>query len=236
MLTRAAIRSAAESFWAAAGGRELYGRPVKIDRAVVRTLSVAIHHIPALTTEDIASILGRVNASIPLDEVARPLRGCLVADAGVGFILVDSDDPEDEQRLTIAHEVAHFLLHYIALRNAALAGLGHHLIAVLDRTRSPTKAELLSSALRDLPLGPFRHAMVRNGSRPRGVVATMEAEADDLAIELLAPWRLVRSLESQKAEAIAGHFGIPLTIAARLASMAASSTTELGVTSLFGMR
>jgi hypothetical protein len=214
----------------------MYGSPVRLDRAVARTLPLAIHHIPALTTAHIASILARIGAPIAIDAGARPLRGCLVADVGVGLILVDSEDPEEEQRLTIAHETAHFLLHYLALRDCALAGLGRHLIAVLDRTRPPTQAELLSSALRDLPLGPFRHAITRNGDRPRGPVATMEAEADDLAIELLAPWRLVRSLENSNADTIATRFGIPLNIAARLASMAVGSTTELGVTGLFGIR
>lgn len=236
MLTRAAIGSAAETFWSAAGGRAAYGSPARLDRAVMRTLPIAIHCIPALTTAHIASILGRVGATIAIEGAARPLRGCLIADVGVGFILVDSEDSEDEQRLTIAHETAHFLLHYLALRNAALTGLGRHLIAVLDRTRAPTQAELLSSALRALPLGPLRHAIVRNGAQPRGRVATMEAEADDLAIELLAPWRLVRTLQNPDADTIATRFGIPVTIATRLASMAVSPTTELGVTGLFGIR
>ena len=155
---------------------------------------------------------------------------------GVGLILVDGDDPEDEQRLTVSHETAHFLLHYLALRTAALQGLGSQLVAVLDRTRSPTQAEQFSSALRDLPLSPFRHAMVRGATRPRGRIATMEAEADDLAIELLAPWQLVRSLESPNVETIASRFGLPPAVAARLATMAIGSTTEVGVTGLFGIR
>lgn len=236
MLPRAAIRSVAESFWSGAGGREKYGTPVRLDRAVMHTLPIAIHYVPALTSADIGSILNRIGASIPIDSASRPLRGCLIADAGVGLMLVDSEDSEDEQRLTIAHETAHFLLHYRALRDAALNGLGHHLIAVLDRTRSPTPAELLSSALRNLPLVPFRHAMARNGTRPRGFVATMEAEADDLAIELLAPWRLVRTLSNPDANTIATQFGLPATVATRLASMAVGSRTELGVAGLFGIR
>lgn len=138
--------------------------------------------------------------------------------------------------MTIAHETAHFLLHYLAPRKDALTGLGNQLIAVLDRTRPPTRAEMFSSALRDLPLGPFRHAIVRNGTKPRGLVAIMEAEADDLAIEMLAPWRLIRSLDHPEADVIAARFGIPQAIATRLASMAVRPDTELGVTSLFGIR
>lgn len=236
MLPRAAIKSTAEAFWAAAGGRSAYGSPPRIDAAVIRSLPIAIHRISGLTTGHVEGMLRRADISIALDGAARALRGCLIADVGVGLILVDSDDTEAEQRLTVSHETAHFLLHYLALRTAALTGLGSQVVAVLDRTRSPTQAELFSSALRDLPLTPFRHTMFRGATRPRGRVATMEAEADDLAIELLAPWYLVRSLKSPDAESIASRFGLPPTVAARLATMAISSSTEVGVTGLFGIR
>lgn len=236
MLSRAAIRSTADVFWSKAGGRAAYGSPVKFERAVVRTLPIAIHRIADLTILDIASVLGRVGAPVAISGAQRPLRGCLIADVGVGFMFVDSNDPEDEQRLTIAHETAHFLLHYCAPRAAALTGLGGHLIAVLDRTRAPTHAELFSSVLRDLPLSPFQHAIERSGARLAGRVATMEAEADDLAIELLAPWPLIRALPSADANTIADRFGIPLSVATRLASMAMASTTQVGVTSLFGIK
>lgn len=236
MLTRAAIRSAAEAFWAAAGGRRGYGSPVNIDLAVVRSLPIAIHRISALTTRHVESLLSIAGASVTLRGAARALRGCLIADVGVGLILIDGDDPQEEQRLTVSHEVAHFLLHYLALRAAALTSLGSPVVAVLDRTRAPTQAELFSSALRDLPLAPFQHAMVRGAARPRGPVATMEAEADDLAIELLAPWHLVRALERPDTESIASRFGLPSAVAARLAAMAVGSTTAMGVTGLFGIR
>jgi hypothetical protein len=236
MLTRAAIRSSAEVFWAAAGGRSAYGSPVRIDAAVMRSLPLAIHRVPGLTTVHVETILSRVGAAFAAPGAPRALRGCLIADVGVGLILVDGDDPEAEQRLTVSHETAHFLLHYLALRAAALTGLGSRVVAVLDRTRSPTHAELFSSAVRDLPLTPFRHAMVRGADRPRGSVATMEAEADDLAIELLAPWHLVRALEPPDPEAIAARFGLPPAVAARLATLAIRSTTEIGVSSLFGIR
>jgi hypothetical protein len=236
VLTRKAICSAAENFWAAAGGRGGYGSPVRIDAAVVRTLQVGIQRVAGLTMRNVELILHRAGISAALPGDARALRGCLIADVGVGFILVDADDSEDEQRVTIAHELAHFLLHYRALRQAALTGLGRHVVAVLDRTRSPTQAELFSSALRDLPLAPFRHAMVRAGAPARGQIAAMEAEADDLGIELLAPWRLVRALATPDPDTIATQFGLPPAMARRLATMATPSSTAMGVTGLFGIR
>jgi len=236
VLTRGAIRSTAEAFWTGAGGRAAYGSPARIDEAVIRSLPLAIHRISGLTTAHIECILARVGNCNVLPGITRSLRGCLIADVGVGLILVDDDDSEAEQRLTVSHEAAHFLLHYRALRTAAVTGLGPHLAAVLDRTRPPTQAELFSSALRDLPLAPFRHAMARETVHPRGRIAVMEAEADDLAIELLAPWHLVRSMEKPDLETIASRFGLPPAVAGRLAALATGPTTELGVTSLFGIR
>jgi hypothetical protein len=154
----------------------------------------------------------------------------------MGLIFVDSEDLYEEQRLTVAHEVAHFILHYLNPRRDAVTGLGPGVAAVLDRTRSATRAELFSAAFRDLPIEPFRHAMARNGSSATGTAAVMEAEADDLGIELLAPWNLVRSMDQANTDAIASNFGVPRGIAERLAAMAARPRTGIGVAGLFGIR
>src|SRR5689334_18191473 len=37
----------------------------------------------------------------------RTLCGCIVAVRGKGLIFIDCNDPEDEKRYTIAHELAH---------------------------------------------------------------------------------------------------------------------------------
>jgi hypothetical protein len=47
---------------------------------------------------------------------------------------------------------------------------------------------------------------------------------------------MVRSLESPDAGTIESRFGVPLAVAARLAAMAIGSSTEMGVTGLFGIR
>ncbi|NIA72048.1 ImmA/IrrE family metallo-endopeptidase [Pelagibius litoralis] len=147
---------------------------------------------------------------------------------------MNKNDPEDEQRLTIAHEVAHLLLHYLKPRKDAVAAFGPQILAVLDRTRSSTHGEKLSAALRDVPIEPFRHAMDRRQLHLAGRVAAMEDEADDLAIELLAPWREVRSMSDPSADSIRRHFGLPAIAAARLATMIQPTRTSSGVTALFG--
>src|SRR5437588_8878238 len=187
VIARSTVRSAASNFWSLAGGRSPYGEPVDLERAVVRTLPIAVHRAVSLSTHAVANVLERFGIQAFEVGPARELRGCLVADVGVGLIFVDANDPLDEQRLTIAHETAHFLLHYLAPRQRAVATFGRRIVAVLDRTRSPSPAELFSSALRSVPIKPFPHAMARDGNLPVGQAAVMDIEADELALDMVGP-------------------------------------------------
>ncbi len=228
MVSRAAIRATAASFWSSAGGRHFFGLPIDLERAVVRTLPLAVHRISNLSTEVVSEFLSETGT-------ARDLRGCLVADVGVGLVLIEADDPTDEQRLTLAHEVAHFLLHYLIPRNRAIVALGTRITPMLDRTRAATKSELSSSALRAVPIAPYRHAMLRNASGTFGEAGVIEAEADEMALELLAPHDLVHTGTGDVA-GIASRFGIPLNAAARLVTASDGSVTTIGVQALFGIR
>jgi hypothetical protein len=223
----------ADAFWHSAGGRNLFGRPAAVERAAPRALPVAIHRVPGLHTGDVRALLDRIGADPWIDAAPRALCGCLIADAGAALILVDRNDPDDEQRMTIAHETAHLLLHYLKPRKEALTAFGPAVLAVLDRTRPPTPGEQFASALRDVPIEPFRHAMARSKAGLAEPIAQMEEEADDLAVELLAPWQELKSLGTPSAGLIAEQFGVPRTVAARLASMIGAPRTRLGVVGLF---
>lgn len=225
----------AEAFWERAGGRARYGRPVEIELAAPCVLPVAIRRIAGLDTGAVASLLSRIGASPWLDGSPRTLRGCLIADAGKALILVDENDPEDEQRMTIAHEVAHLLLHYLKPREDATRAFGPGIVAVLDRTRPPTLGERLSSALRNVPIEPFRHAMDRSAAHGRSV-GVIEDEADDLAIELLAPWRELQVLRGAAPGLLRERFGLPAIVSARLAGLITPARTSSGVLGLFGKK
>lgn len=235
MISRATIRSTASMFWSSAGGRSSFGEPVDLERAIVRTLPIAIHRVPSLSTHAVTDILASFGIQAFETGPSRDLRGCLVADVGVGFILVDGNDPIDEQRMTLAHETAHFLLHYAAPRQRAVSVFGPHIIPVLDRTRSVSRSELFSAALRAVPIMPFRHAMSRDGNRPMGQIAVMEMEADELALELLVPHEVVRPINADAAT-IASRFHIPETAAMRLVAYRGEVVTSIGIEGLFGIR
>lgn len=97
MISRASIRSTASLFWSSAGGRSSFGEPVDLECAIVRTLPIAVHRVPGLSTLAVTDILANFGIQAFETGPDRDLRGCLIADVGVGFILVDRSDPIDEQ-------------------------------------------------------------------------------------------------------------------------------------------
>jgi hypothetical protein len=205
------IEEIVEAFWVSAGGRARFGCPVDLDRAVAIALPLGVCRMPALSTDKVAQVLRRVGTVPWTASGARPLRGCLIADIGVGLVFLDGDDPPDEQRYSLAHEVAHFLAHYLEPRRRVLHSLGSAMVEVLDRARAPTMPERLSAALRDVPLEPYRHAM---GRTPQGRTAhvrtgEMEAEADLLALELLVPAFELRRRAQRRSGDLAAEYGIP---------------------------
>lgn len=226
----------ANAFWERAGGRASFGAPADIERAAARALPVAVHRVAGLNTGVVAGLLARVGADPWLDGAPRPLRGCLIADAGKALVLVDRDDPEDEQRMTVAHEVAHLLVHYLKPREDALTAFGPGILAVLDRTRPATLGEKLSSVLRNVPIKPFQHAMHRGQTGHTGAINAMEDQADDLAIELLAPWRELRAMRGGAPGRLRERFGLPVPVAAHLAGMIDRPRASSGVIGLFRQR
>lgn len=225
----------ADEFWKMAGGRALYGRPVRIECAAPRVLPVAVRRIAGLHTGAVSELLARIGAPPWMDGSPRSLRGCLIADAGKALIFVDADDPDDEQRMTVAHEVAHLLVHYLQPRRAAVTAFGKDIVAVLDRLRPPHLGERFSAALRSVPIEPYRHAMDRNAATRREVSA-MEDQADDLAVELLVPWNELHAIRGASPGARRERFGVPAAVATRLAVLAAPSRTTSGVLGMFGQK
>jgi len=206
------IGAAARRFWQLAGGRGLYGRPVDLERAVAVALPLGVVKLPKLSTSKVTEVLSRIG-TVPWSAASdRALRACLVADVGVGLVFLDGADSDDEQRFSLAHEVAHFLLHYIEPRTRVVEALGSAMMQVLDRSRPPTTAERLSSAMAGLSLEPFRHAIARDssGTAAHHRTEAIEGEADDLAIELVAPEAERADLAHLPPESLALAYGLPI--------------------------
>jgi hypothetical protein len=215
---RAAFAPRAEAFWRTAGPHN--GFPRDIERAIAYALPLAIVRLPQLTVGSVAEWLRSRGIAAPSQQGCRPLRGCLFAYRGHGLVFIDGRDPTNEVRLVLAHEVAHFILHHLEPRQRALATLGETALEVLDGLRLPTPQERLAGVLGDIRLGDYLHAMARDddGGIRSGPIAGMEAEADILGFELLAPVNEVGrrlSLEDARPERAAiacvleEQFGLP---------------------------
>jgi hypothetical protein len=124
----------------------------------------------------------------------RRLHGCMVAVAGTAALFFDSDDSEGQQRFTLAHEVAHFVLDHLMPREEALRCFGESIRPVLDGEEEPNLDVYMVSRLDNVPIGVQVHLMDRNPTTGSCSSSVQQAEqrADRLALELLAPADLVR--------------------------------------------
>jgi hypothetical protein len=177
----------AEAFWQKA--QELEPFPRTLRRAIARAVGLSIVLLPRLSVRAALAWLQRCGLVCELPGQDRPLRACLVARNGYGVALIDGSDDEDEQRFSIAHELAHFLRDYWSLRQRVLKHLGPDALPVMDGERSATPQERLNALLRKAPLGFDLHLMVRDGegNPVNARITQAEDDADRLAYELLAP-------------------------------------------------
>jgi hypothetical protein len=222
----------AADFWERAGGGDEWPRP--IETALVRIAPVWVVHEEGLTPGAVASWLRRRGARLPVPDDGRALGGCLVAFRGCGAVFVDSVLAPDEARVVIAHEAAHFLGDYEAPRGRALRRLGPSVLPVLDGDRAASPAEGWAAALAGVRLGAHVHYMDRTYD-PARTPATdaVERAADELALELLAPHRLVIATLAARGplppqvvpweRLLADHFALPWRWAAFYARHLAAS-------------
>ncbi len=213
-------------FWAAAGGEEKYPRTLEL--ALGFALPVAVVRIPGLHTDAARNWLRSRRRDLVLSEPSRLLHGCLFAYRGNGIIFVDASDSADEQRFSLAHEIAHFLVDYMLPRTRACSVLGEGFAEVLDGRRGPTTAERLGSLYHGFSTQPLVNLMQRSVAGGDALaVWQVEHRADKVALALLAPPeelldRVVgRTPEDrmERAECILVHmFGLPIEPARRYAA------------------
>jgi hypothetical protein len=181
-------RELAGEFWGAAGGPEPFPRSLR-EPLLRSPLELTIHELPDLGLRRAEDYLTTRGVAWTCQGPDRRLRACLTAAGGAGFILLDAGDDPAERTVSLAHELAHFLRHYLQPRRLACRRLGESLTEVIDGRRPPTPAERFRALLANVPLGLHVHLMERGRRREiqRAEVAAVEDEADQLAYELLAP-------------------------------------------------
>ncbi|MFP2924247.1 ImmA/IrrE family metallo-endopeptidase [Pyxidicoccus sp. 3LG] len=190
--------------------------PRNLAAEVPLKLRVTVVPLPRLTSTSVSEWLARRKMHHRVVDLPRGLHGCMVAWAGVGVLFHDSTDSPAQQRFTVAHEVAHFVLDHWLPRLRALRAFGESILPVLDGLRPPTPEESLSALFERVHLGLQVKLMDRNASGliRTGRAAESERRADRLALELLAPSALVIPLlrDATRDEAVSRvvfKFGLP---------------------------
>lgn len=187
-------RELIETFWERAGQKEPF--PRTLERSIALALPIAIVKLPRLDLRLIEDWLIRRGVNFKFDVENRWVRGCLVAYGGKGMIFVDGTDPFPEQRFTIAHEVAHFLIDYWQPRNRSAQKYSPAILEVFDGLRSPTLDERIHAVLQGFPLGTFTKLIDRSGQGEIEATWSAENRADVIALTLLAPADEVMSMIS----------------------------------------
>ncbi len=208
------VAGIAEDFWERAGIRLAF--PRNLERVILLTSPVFIVRIPGLRPSAARGWLWQRGTRLPLAVPDRSLAGCIVAYRGRAGIFLEERLADEEARVVLAHEFAHYLADYELPRARAARRLGPEVLAALDGERPPTAAEGLAATLTGVSLNVHAHYMDRNFD-PGRLTATdrVEQAANALACELLAPRREVLArvaglppTHAAWTELLAGAFGL----------------------------
>lgn len=220
------VTDAAAAFWDAAVAPASFPRDMRQIIPLAAPASVVL--LAALHVSRVEAWLDRQGSQLTVGVPDRPLRACLIAHDGAGFIFIDATDSDNQQRFSLAHELAHFLLDYAVPRRQAAAALGEDILDVLDGHRPSSLDDRVGALLTGTTARPFVHLLGRDegGARADEIVRS-EALADALALELLAPWAVVAGRiegagmagdQSAVARLLVAAFGLPDLAATRYAS------------------
>ena len=226
------IAHTAQEFWALArepggpGGDGALPRDIRI--AITLALPLEVYPVATLRVGHVLDWTRRAGIIHRLRGRDRRLHGCLLAHHGKGTIFVDACDADQEQRFTLAHELAHFLLDYQLPRQLALDALGPAILPILDGERAPSIEQRLHAVMSGVHLGTLSHVMERpENGLPTNLVLDIENRADRLALELLAPAEALLALMGRReaprgyearlaylAQALSQEYGLPAAVAA----------------------
>jgi Zn-dependent peptidase ImmA (M78 family) len=189
-MSRKWIEDLASGFWTSVGSEEPFPRSLEHTIRCARPFDIV--RLPGLCPRVILRWLERQRYLLPLQTKERRLNGCLLVLKGMAFVFVEEGLAADDARMIVAHELAHYLAEYEEPRERARRRMGPALLEVFDGERPPTQAEQLQAALAGVALGVHDHYMERRSdSTYPEPVSQVERTANELALELIAPWRTV---------------------------------------------
>ncbi len=110
-------------------------------KRLIRKHGLTVDEVPKLTRHEAARYLAEQTGRQMIQGTVstEPLSGFLFANAVGGWILVRQSDPLVRRRFTIAHELGHYLLHFLPALEAASARQDEDLMEFEERMSAPEK-------------------------------------------------------------------------------------------------
>jgi hypothetical protein len=219
-MNQSLITEFAKDFWAGAPDHQSYPRP--IERAIAWVLPLAIVRLPTVDIKSVFDWFKFRNIGLCASNDVGKMHGCVVARSGKGILFLDGTNPVNDQRFTIAHECAHFILHYLEPVRRATASFGDVGTDFVDGLETPEFQDRLSAILQRIDLEEYMHFFPQS----EGIdMIRYEDDADRLALEILCPYESARVSLSNKvsnpstelhlelaAEMLESEFGIPKSV------------------------
>lgn len=190
-------------------------RGLAIEGVIAWSAPLAVVSLPHLNPSAATEWLTHRGAPVPATFASRPLRGFLLAWRGSGLAFVDGGLAIEDRRLTLGHELGHFLIDYLQPRRRVVQR-DPDLLAVMDGHRVATESDRARAAIAGVSLGLHTRLIDRDSLGEAGRdTETAEDRASRFALELLAPWEDLLDLLRTNVEA-KPHFSDSLDAATEL--------------------